>query len=139
MIEQTAILRHVENLLGDNPPPDTLQWLRNGFAEYIASGESLPAALGFTELSRGLPDTFRHHQRKRHIFAALDIADNPACSIQSTAKRIAADMLRLSTRAKPRNAYEQALHDAIQAHPFASIEQDSIWYLVREYRRQKAE
>jgi hypothetical protein len=31
------------------------------------------------------------------------------------------------------------LHDAIQAHPFASIEQDSIWYLVREYRRQKAE
>ena len=132
-----TIIRRVENLLSDAPSADTLAWLRSAFAEHIGTGETLSNALGFSGLSRGLPDTFRHHQRKRHIFSALDLADDPACSIQSTAKRLSSDMLRLATRGRPRNPYEKALHDAMQAHPFASIEQDSLWYLVREYRRQK--
>ena len=135
MTPQTLIKR-VENLLSDTPSADTLAWLRSGFAEHISKGEPLSNTLGFSSLSRGLPDTFRHYQRKRYIFAALALADDPACSIQSTAKRLAGDMLRLATRGKPRNPYEKALHDAIQAHPFASIEADSLWYIVREYRRQ---
>lgn len=131
-------LDFVAEILGDRPlSPHARQWLRQGFETHVKFAEPLPNALRLDSFPRGLPDAYKHQRRKEYIFSALDILDDKVCSIQSIATRLASDMTRLATRARPKTEYERLLCEALDAHPNASIEVAALWYLVREYRSNK--
>ena len=125
---------HCEAILAGNPSPATLQWLKVGFEAHVKFSTPLPNALGLAEFPRGLPFAIRQKRRKALLFQALEIVDSPACSIRSTANRVADDLNRLLTRSRPRNAYERLLVDAQDANPAGSIDAEALWYVVKEFR-----
>ena len=127
-------LNHAEAILAGNPTPATLQWLRLGFEAYVKFSTPLSNALGFDEYPRGLPYAIRQKRRKELLFQALEIVDSQACSIRTTALRVAEDMNRLLTRARPRNDYERLLCAAQDANPSGSIDSAALWYVVNEFR-----
>lgn len=127
-------LDHAEAILSGNPTPATIQWLRLGFEAHVKFSTPLPNALGLAEFPRGLPYAIRQRRRKALLHQALEIVDSPACSVRTTAIRLADDLNRLLTRSRPRNDYERLLCAAQDANPAASIDAEALWYVVKEFR-----
>ena len=129
-------INFVEEILSGNPSKDTLRWLRQGFEVHVKFATPLSNALGLDQFPRGLPSAVKHARRRALLFDALRLVDSPECSIQSTANRLSADLIRLATRSRPRNEYEKILCEALDAAPDASMESGALWFIVKEYRAQ---
>jgi hypothetical protein len=127
---------HIEEILAGCPSKDTLRWLQKGFTSHVKFHTPLTNALGLDQFPRGLPSTVKLARRRALLFDALRLVDSAECSIQSTANRLSADLIRLATRARPRNEYEEILCNALDASPDASMESGALWYIVKEYRAQ---
>jgi hypothetical protein len=131
-----TIVQAVDNLTSGRLSDADINILASVFSEYLAD-DTAPITILSDGCPQGLRTAVRNARRRRYLHLALDIMDDAACSVKSTADRLHKDMLRLATRGRPRNEYERYLSKAIDAHPTAAITSEALWFIVREYRRSK--